>query len=265
MKVMESHQHWVKNVINCSITIICFFVFNTSSSQIIKGNYFEVQKKGMKNFNSSFKFNDKELFSYEYSGDTGLIRYGEGSYEIKNDYLVLDFNATKASKEPYYKLGFYKTYRDSITVKVISKDFKGNIVPNASVIYKKVKKEESTEKKKETILDLKMFDTEDKFFSKDQGKTRTNNKGVAILKLKRENVNSIIRIFSRKALKPIYAKLINTNNYVIEVFFNDKGKRGIPFKDVKWNYKIIEIKNNSIRLKDEKGNKIVWKNIDKEK
>lgn len=199
-----------KSVINLLSILLSLYGFAQTE---IEGTYFKKYK--LKDFTTSYLFSDS-TFKYEHKGHTGLISYGEGTYHIKNDSLILNYNLTKSRNASYYKiLSTSPATNDSIKLKFVIKnkylEFKHPF--NAHI---QVNNAPYTQLNKEGALTLKK--------TQDSISLRT---GV----LHQDNVE-----FKIKANK----------NYFIEVFLSEASGKPI-FNSIE-KYNILKISKDSIEL-----------------
>jgi len=214
-----------KNVIKY-IFLICFMIFSNIiiSQSIVEDTY--CREYELKDFSICLTFKLNNEFRYEYSGDLGIIDYGEGNYDIRNDSLILNYNETSPKALSYHRLYYWESGKDSVCLNFKLKTLNGVIVPYASVIF-----------------------PENKIF-------KSNSKGNVSIMLKRSDEKK--RISIRDIGLWYDLEISPTHNYDIDVFFSERGE--IPIMNKIEKFKIIEIKLKKLILQDENGIKSIWKN-----
>ncbi|QNM85374.1 hypothetical protein H9W90_14475 [Polaribacter pectinis] len=165
-----------------------------------------------KDFSTCYNFN-KGLFVYEHIGDIGVIEYGAGNYQIKNDSLFLNFDKTKSRNTSKVKL-LSKTdsFKDSIQLKFIVRNQKQVLTYpyNGSIEIK------------------------------DKGYTSLNKNNVVFVKNNFQD--SIVIKYRNLGFDPLEINLKSGRNYVIEISLGDFSGKPIFYK--KEYYKVEEFLNN---------------------
>ena len=113
-----------------------FFIFilrvNSYGQIKLTGTYCLDYK--LKDFNDCFTFLDNAEFKHIVSGDLGVLKQGEGEYKIENNLLTLKYNKTKVEYSGYHKTAYWKTDKDSISLKFRITNLKG-IKNKSGVIF----------------------------------------------------------------------------------------------------------------------------------
>ena len=169
-----------------------------------------------------FFFKKNNTFEYHSGGCLGDDEFGKGHYLIKNDSLILNYDLTELSYKSYHKIKEYYNSKDSVTLKVIVKDFKQNPIVNAETYILK--------ENKGYIID---------------------SKGEAIFNLKKENEDFILDV-SIVGYESYNMKLSKLKNYIIAVFLKQESNVPKAIKDEIVKYKIIEISEQYLKLKNGK-------------
>lgn len=216
-----------QNVIKILLTVVVFCLSNNFYCQKkIIGRYSSLMAH-QEHYNY-FDFNENGIFEYHSGASLGEDEYGKGQYTVKNDSLILNYNLTELKYESYFKAKKYYNSKDSIQVNLniynFNKEPLNNIMVYSFPIYKA---------------------------------TQSDKKGTASLKLKKQSHKDKIKIQIEEiflAKQVIY--LDGDSNYNIDVFMNKSivqfgHPRSIQNQIIK--YKIIEYKDDFIKLKDNSG------------
>ena len=217
---MRKEQNVIKFIL-----VICFFSLSIQlyCQKKIIGRYSSLMSY-QEHYNY-FDFNENGIFEYHSGASLGDDEFGKGHYLIKNDSLILNYDLTEPSYKSYHKTKEYYNSTDSVTLRVIVKDFKQNPIVNAETYILK--------ENKGYIID---------------------SNGEAIFNLKKENEDFILNV-SNVGYEPYNIKLSKLKNYIIAVFLKEGSNAPKAIKGEILKYKLIEYHNNLIKIK--KKNKIL--------
>lgn len=203
-----------------TVTFFCLSVNLYCQTEII-GRYSSVML--YQEYYKYFDFNKKGIFEYHSGASLGDDEFGKGHYQIKNDSLIFNYDLTELKYKSYHKAKEYYNSKDIVTIKVIVKDFKGNIMTNTNVYIK--------EDKIGHILGEKSF---------------------VNFKLKKEKKGFFLDI-SNLGYDSYKLKLSKLKNYEIEVFLKKASTISRAIKNQIIKYKILEYTNDFIKLKSNNG------------
>lgn len=180
-----------------------------------------------------YKFEEDGTFEYHNGASLGDNFYAFGTYSLKNDSLVLNFNETIPLKIGFHSFEIWKNSTKNIEINFNVFSLNKTPASNVNIIYK----DSSTKSGYNGIIADKL--------------------GRANLKLKKENKNLEISI-SNIGFKEYKLKIDKNYNYNIDVFLLEQGL-GIPIKNQIICYKIVEMRNDYFIVLDENNKKIKWK------
>jgi len=215
---MPKEQNVIKFLL--TVTIFCMSSHLYSQKQII-GKYSSLMLY-QEHYNY-FEFYKNGMFEYHSGASLGDDEFGKGHYQIKNDTLILDYDLTELKHKSYHKAKEYYNSKDLVTIEVIVKDFKGNINTNTNVY----------------IQDDKI------------GHILGEN-GFVTFRLKKEKKDFFLNV-SNLGYESYKLKLSRLKNYEIEVFLRQSPIVSRALKNQIIKYKIIEYKDNFIKLKSNSG------------
>lgn len=210
-----------QNVIKHIIIVTIFFLSNQLYCQKqIVGRYSSLMLN-QEHYNY-FDFNKNGIFEYHSGASLGDDKFGKGHYQIKNDSLILKYDLTELKVNGFHKYRTYTNSSDSIQLKISVFD---------------------TDKTQ--LSRVNVYNTKSRYGE------LVNDKGIAYLKFKRDIGN--IKIEASDLCCGNYSFLIDTKyNYKIDVFLRKK-PNSIAIKDEIEKYKIVEYKDDFIKLKSKNG------------
>lgn len=216
----------VKNVIKLWVLFFMSFFL----SEVI---YAQKKIEGVYSFLASnqehynyFSFDKNGKFEYHKGASLGDDIYGAGHFNISKDTLILNYNLTELIYKSYHKIKEYYNSKDSISVKVIVKDFKGKANINANV-----------------------------YAFKDKVGGIVNDVGEVILRFKKEAGNFILDI-SNLGYENYKLELSKSKNYVLVVFLNSESVNSRAISDEIVKYKILSLNDKKLKLRT-KDNQII--------
>ncbi len=218
MNKMEIRVLKVKNA--NKVILLCFFIlssFHCFSQNKLSGTYF--RNYSINNFYSYYEFKENNVFEYHSGGHLGDSEYGKGHYYVKNDSLILNYDLTELKINDYHKYKQYVNNKDSIKVKIIISDMKGNILPKVPLL----------------------IDSTHEDFESD-----SNGEIEIFLKKEKKKIN--LHVFSEAFLGydiPIW----KNRNYKIALFLQKEPIVSSTIKDHVEKYKIIKLSKEEIELK----------------
>jgi hypothetical protein len=209
-----------QNVIKFLLTVtILFMSSNLYCQKKIIGEYSSLML--YQEHYDYYNFNENGIFEYHSGADLGDDEFGKGHYHIKNDSLILNYNLTELKYKSYHKVKEYYNSKDLVTIKVTIKNFKGNIIINTNV-----------------------YILEDKI-----GHVLGENDFVTF-KIKKEKTDFFLNV-SNLGYESYKLKLSKMKNYEIEIFLRQSSIVSKALKNQIIKYKIIEHKDDYIKLKKE--------------
>jgi hypothetical protein len=155
-----------------------------------------------------------------HGGDLGIIKFGKGQYEIRNDSLFLDYNLTPLQFNSYHRTKYYENNKDLIELKITVFDMDGK--PLLGI-----------------LLDSELSNHP----------VKTNRDGLGILKIKNDKKKNLVMISDEKY--GVYSfELWNHLNYDIEVFLEQDLRNITPIKGTIFKYQILEYTDQVITLQN---------------
>lgn len=218
MKKVETQTQKVKNAIKIILILLPLILF---SQKKIEGKYNIHKENYFHDISTNFTFFKNGTFAYEQSQDFGIQQFGSGHYFINKDSLMLNYDLTKLMNNSYHVYKYYKNNKDSITIKLNIYDYNGKIISNQPIII--------------------LSDKTD-YVSNKYGKVEIN--------MKKENKQIELNI--PDSLFGYNFKIFKDCNYEIDVFLNTENL-GIGIKNQIMKYKIVEQKDDFIKLKNTNG------------
>lgn len=217
-----------------SVSICYFFLFISVlySQKKLEGKYSKLYQ-----FQEHFESLDfDELGSFSYAkGSSGNDFFGNGTYTISKDKLILNYNKTKSIELAYYIPKIWKNSKDSIVVKLQVMNLEKQAVSYANVVYNNNNKPNG--------------------FS---GVISTNT-GEANIVLPKSKQLIELKITAMGFVP--FSITINQNvNYVVKVFLQKQGK-GIPIRNQVDTLNIVEFNKDFFKVKDKDEHLIMWKKI----
>jgi hypothetical protein len=204
---------------------LIFMVTKSFSQSKIEGVY--CTEHQLNDFSNCFTFTDNSEFRYEESGDLGIQRKGSGTYKIVKKQLILNYNKTKVKYSSYHRISFWKSDKDSISLKFKISDIRGKRIKGAII-----------------IIDLKT-----------KIGLKVDSNGIANIKLKKSTLKNKITV-NHLGFWTHTFDLILDKNYDIEINLNN-GDNPALIKDKIIMYQIIENYNGNLVLKNgEEKNKL---------
>ena len=170
-----------------------------------------------------FDFNKNGIFEFHSGADLGDDKFGKGHYQIKNDSLILNYDLTELNYKSYHKAKEYYNSKDIVTIKVIVKDFKGNINTNTNV-----------------------------YIQEDKIGHSLGEKGFVNFRLKKEKKDFFLDV-SNLGYDSYKLKLSKLKNYEIEIFLKQAFTVSKAIKNEIKKYKIVEYKDDFIKLESDSG------------
>jgi hypothetical protein len=219
---MEIMMHKEQNVIKLLLTVTFFCLsINLYCQKEIIGRYSSLMLY-QEHYNY-FDFNENGIFEYHSGADLGDDKFGKGHYQIKNDSLILNYDLTELKYKSYHKAKEYYNSKDIVTIKVIVKDFKGNINTNTNV-----------------------------YIQEDKIGHILREKGFVNFRLKKEKKDFFLDV-SNLGYDSYKLKLSKLKNYEIEIFLKQASTVSKAIKNEIKKYKIVEYKDDFIKLKNDSG------------
>ncbi len=214
-------MHKVKNVINLLLLLPILFFYSSKSvaQEELEGKYL-LNNNDIKDSFMSFLFSKDYTFIYEFGGHLGVTEYGRGHYLIRNDSLILNYDLTELKENSYHIVKDYYNNNDSIEVKIRVFDINKNPLTDILV-------DDSTKKENK----------------------KTNQNGSVLFRLDKEKKKNTIYITDDK-FGVYFFTIWNNKSYEIEVFFEKNPIGATPIKGRVAKYKIIELTDNKIKLKN---------------
>ena len=207
-----------QNVIKLLLTVTFFCLsINLYCQKEIIGRYSSLMLY-QEHYNY-FDFNENGIFEYHSGADLGDDKFGKGHYQIKNDSLILNYDLTELKYNSYHKAKEYYNSKDIVTIKVIVKDFKGNINTNTNV-----------------------------YIQEDKIGHILGEKGLVNFRLKKEKKDFFLDA-SNLGYDSYKLKLSKLKNYEIEIFLKQASTVSKAIKNEIKKYKIVEYKDDFIKLK----------------
>lgn len=185
-----------------------------------------------------YKFDKQGNFEYGVGASLGFDYYGKGTYLIKDNQLILDFKKTKLKGfSGYYRYNYWVNNNNTVKFKFNIFDLKGNEIPFVNIY----------------ILKLKT------------GKL-TNNKGFSELTIDKKYVKEKYKIgISLIGYEPQNITVDNNLNYNFKVYLkkSDNKSFGKPIYNQKDTLGILDLNENSMKIRDKNGKITIWKKISK--
>lgn len=218
-------MHKEQNVIRLLLPLLIFLLSThlIQSQTTLSGKYSSLMP--YQEHYGFFEFFENGTFEYHSGASLGDDEFGKGHYQIKNDFLILNYDLTKLSYESYYKIKKYYNSKDSIQVKLRVFDFESNPLNEIKVIT----------------------DPEGQ-------STNVDDKGLASLIFKKGSFKDKIKLYIDGAFwAECIIVLDSDTNYNIDVFMNKSEIIGLghpnAIKGIKIEYKIIENSKDALKLK----------------
>jgi hypothetical protein len=232
---MENQILKEQNVINTLIFILVGILCNNTYSQINKQDKFCIDYP-MKEFSKCLLFETKNVFKYEYSGDTGVFEYGKGEYKFVKNFLILNYNKTEPQKKGYHLSKIWLNKLDHIKINFHFFDFNNIPLPYVNIIY------------------------QDTLSKNGFSGVAANEKGLAVVNLKRDRTKIQFKI-SNLAFNQYELTIDKNYNYDISVFLQKEG-HGLPILDQIDTLEIVKNKPKYFTVKNKNGSISTWKKSD---
>ncbi|MFD2529774.1 MULTISPECIES: hypothetical protein [Polaribacter] len=214
---MHKEQNVIKSLL---IVVIICLSNNLYCQKKIIGNYSSL--KAYQEHYKYYKFNENGIFEYHSGASLGDDEYGKGHYQIKNDSLILNYDLTELKLKSYHKIKEYYNTKNIVTIKVIVKDFKGNINTNTNV-----------------------------YIQKDKIGYTIREKGFVNINLKKEKKDYFLGV-SNLGYDSYKLKLSKLKNYEIEIFLKKASTVSKAIKNDIKKFKIVEYKDDYMKLENNK-------------
>ncbi len=215
-----------KKKMNFVSFLLVFFTSIVVFSQQIKEGTYCVESGQLKLYYTCYTFYKNGTFNFKSGKGAEEYSRGKGTYQIKGSELIVEFKKSKPKKKGYSKIQFWRQGGDSISVEVEVKDLDNSLVSEGSLIK----------------------------FS-DSSSVKLDEVGKGVLKIKRANAKSIIKVVSEGYAEQEF-NIKNYYNYKVDVFLSKQS--GVPI--FKWNitYKLDHITDSYYVTIGSNGNKILW-------
>lgn len=208
--------------------LLFFILFNVFAQQEITGMFCKTE--AIPGFGTCLEFSPDGSFKYISGGDINYI--GEGTFKVQKNQVFLNYKSLPPNKLSYHRLAIWKNFSDSIKVQVRAFDLDNNPLKGINVVYS------SNEKAKLEGIIL-------------------NQEGEGILKFPPEQKEVEMK-FSYVGYQSHKVNLTNNYNHLVEVFLS-KATKDIPIYTKKEVYTIVISEDNSLIMRNIKGEILEWK------
>ncbi len=206
-----------------------FFILNVAGQKImLSGTYCSAEY--ITDFEMCFTFKNNNTFTFRSGNDLPPDIVGEGTFQIANKLLHLNYKYSDPYILSYHKISQTFSNQDSITYHFKAKDIAGVAIPGTEVIFKNPE----TKIPYGIILD-----------KEGEGK-------LILLK----SADPLQLRFSYVGYNPLMIELKRDNDYYLEVFLAKQGQI-LPITPHKETYDIINVQNEYITLNN-KGELSKW-------
>ena len=213
---MQKAQNVQKTQIRILIIVLICYVNYGYSQKKIEGIFSRCNGVIDNGECQKFQFYKNGIFKRNTTGEIGEIDYAKGHYYIKNDSLILEYDLSELKTDDYHKSKFYFNGKDSVKIKIITRNTKNKPLSNIKVLS-----------------------------LKNNIETKSNENGVIEFSLEKKREKIELDVINNSL--GYYINIWANRNYEIDVFLRNDNY-AVPFKNQTIGYKILEITKNSIKL-----------------